>query len=79
MNSTPAFSSVTEAAEAVRAGLGFLAAADATQFAAQTQAHCLQILEQATAMGTAARSSILAAFTSARAIPLTRITVPGRG
>ena len=64
MNSTPAFSSVTEAAEAVRAGLGFLAAADATQFAAQTQAHCLQILEQATAMGTAARSSILAAFTS---------------
>jgi len=64
VNSTPAFSSVTEAAGAVRAGLGFLAAADATQLAAQTQAHCLQILEQATAMSTAARTSLLAAFTS---------------
>ena len=66
MTSTPAFASVTEAAEMVRAGLGFLAAADATQLAAGTQAQCLQILEQATAMGTAARSSILAAFTSAQ-------------
>jgi len=50
----------------VRAGLGFLAAADATQLAAGTQAQCLQILEQATAMSTAARTSMLAAFTSAR-------------
>jgi len=41
---TPAFSSVREAAEVVRAGLGFLAAADATQLAAETQAHCLQVL-----------------------------------
>ena len=32
----------------VRAGLGFLAAADATELAAGTQAQCLQILEQAT-------------------------------
>ena len=32
--------------------------------AAETQARCLQMLEQATAMGTAARASILAAFTS---------------
>ncbi len=34
--------------------------------AAETQARCLQMLEQATAMGTAARASILAAFTSAQ-------------
>ncbi len=60
----PAFASAREAAEVVRAGLGFLAAADATQLAAETQAHCLQILEQATAMSTAARTSILAAFTT---------------
>ena len=60
----PAFASSREAAEVVRAALGFLAAADATQLAAETQAECLQILEQATAMGTAARTAILAAFTS---------------
>ena len=48
----------------VRAGLGFLATADATAMAAETQAQCLQILEQVTAMGAAARTSILAAFTS---------------
>ncbi len=48
----------------VRAGLGYLAAADATAMAAETQARCLQMLEQATAMGTAARSSILGAFTA---------------
>ena len=48
----------------VRAGLRFLAAADATAMAAGTQAQCLQVLEQVTAMGTAARTSILAAFTS---------------
>src|SRR5580704_17080743 len=50
----------------VHAGLGYLAASDATAMAAQTQARCLRMLEQATAMGTAARASILAAFTSAQ-------------
>ena len=48
----------------VHAGLGYLATADATAMAAETQARCLQMLEQANAMGTAARASILAAFTS---------------
>ena len=66
MTSAPVFANVREAAEIVRAGLGFLAAADATQLAAETQAQCLQILEQATAMSTAARTSMLAAFTSAQ-------------
>ena len=66
MDTASSFTSAKEAAELVRAGLGFLAAADATAMAAETQAQCLQILEQATAMGTAARASILAAFTAAQ-------------
>jgi hypothetical protein len=56
--------SASEAMDMVHAGLRYLAAADATAMAAETQAQCLQALEQATAMGTAARTSILAAFTS---------------
>jgi hypothetical protein len=58
--------SASEAIDMVHAGLGYLAAADATAMPAGTQARCLQALEQATAMGTAARASILAAFTAAR-------------
>ena len=48
----------------LRAAMGFLNAADAAQMAAETQAQCLQALEQVNSMGTAARASILAAFTS---------------
>jgi hypothetical protein len=66
MSPVPAFSSAADAMATVRAGLGFLAGADATQMPVQTQAECLQMLEQVTAMGTAARTSILAAFTSAQ-------------
>ena len=62
MSTLPA--SASEAMDMVHAGLGYLAAADATAMAAQTQARCLQMLEQANSMGTAARASILAAFTS---------------
>ena len=64
MTTAPSFTSAKEAAEVVRAGLGYLAAADATAMAAETQARCLQMLEQANSMGTAARASILAAFTA---------------
>jgi Domain of unknown function (DUF222) len=64
MSTAPAFASATEAAEVVRAGLSYLAAADATAMAADTQAQCLKMLEQANSIGTAARTSILAAFTS---------------
>jgi len=64
MGTAPA--SASEAMEMVHAGLGYLAAADATQLAAETQARCLQMLEQASSMGTAARASILTAFTSAQ-------------
>ena len=66
MDTVPAFASASEAMDMVHAGLGYLAASDATAMAAQTQARCLRMLEQATAMGTAARASILAAFTSAQ-------------
>ena len=64
MSTAPA--SASEAMEMVRAGLGYLAAADATAMAADTQAQCLQMLEQAHSVSTAARTSVLAAFTSAQ-------------
>ena len=66
MSKAPAFASATEAAQMARAALGFLAAADATQLVTEEQAQCLKILEQASAMSTAARAGILGAFTSGR-------------
>src|SRR5690349_23463621 len=48
----------------VRAGLGYLAAADAAQLPAATQAECLRELEQDDAALTAARAWMLAAFTA---------------
>ena len=64
VKTAPAFASADEAMDMVHAGLEYLAAADATAMAAETQARCLQMLERPTAIGTAARTSILAAFTS---------------
>ena len=48
----------------VRAGLGYLAAADAAQLPAATQAECLRELERHDAAATAARAGFLAAFTA---------------
>jgi Domain of unknown function (DUF222) len=48
----------------VRAGLAYLAAADASQLPAATQAECLRELEQADAIATAARAFIQAGFTA---------------
>src|SRR6516165_10972908 len=48
----------------LRAGMSYLAAADPTALAAQTQAECLETLEQLDAVETAARARILAAFTA---------------
>jgi hypothetical protein len=59
---TPA--STQEALEMVLDGMRYLAAADPTALAAQAQAQCLQGLEQADAIATAARARILAAFTA---------------
>ena len=56
--------SAGEALGMLRSAMGYLAAADATAMAAETQAQCLQVLEQVNSMGTAARASILAAFTA---------------
>ena len=57
-------SSAGEALGMLRSALGYLAAADATAMAAEEQARCLRALEQATSVGTAARASILGAFTA---------------
>ncbi len=50
----------------MHAGLGYLAAVDAAALGAETQAWCLRALEQAAAAVTAARASVLAAFTAAQ-------------
>src|SRR6266568_719674 len=46
-----------------RAALSYLAAADATRLAAETQAECLRTLERTDAISTAVRASFLSAFT----------------
>src|SRR5690348_15094975 len=50
----------------VYAGLRFLADADATQMAVEEQAGCLERLERAASVVTAARSSVLGAFTAGK-------------
>jgi hypothetical protein len=64
VGTAPAFASVGEALDMVRAGLGYLAAADAARLPAATQAECLAELERHDAMAAAARASFLAAFTA---------------
>ena len=64
MSAAEAPASIAEAMDMVLAGLRYLAAADPTALAAQAQAECLQTLEQADAISTAARARILAAFTA---------------
>src|SRR5262250_2280882 len=56
--------SADEAMAMVHAGLGYLAAADATAMAAGEQARLLRGLEQGDAIGTAARAAVLGAFTA---------------
>ena len=62
MGNAPACAS--EALDMVRAGLGYLAAADAARLSAATQAECLRGLEGAGSVLTAARASMLAGFTA---------------
>ena len=61
---TPAPVSTAEAMDMVLAGLSYLAAADPTALATQAQAECLQGLERADAISTAARAGFLGAFTN---------------
>jgi Domain of unknown function (DUF222) len=56
--------STKEALEMILDGLGYLATTDAAAMAVQSQAECLQTLEHADAISTAARARILAAFTA---------------
>jgi hypothetical protein len=55
VGSVPAPASAAEALAVIRAGMGYLAAADPTAMAAAAQAECLQTLEQLDAVQTAAR------------------------
>jgi len=64
VSTAPAFASARKALDMVRAGLGYLAATDAAQLPAATQAEVLRELEQTDAMATAARAGFLAAFTA---------------
>ena len=64
MSTLTAPASARDALDMVRAGLGYLAAADPTQLDTQTQAQVLRELEQDDAVLTAARASSLAAFTA---------------
>src|SRR5690348_10889132 len=58
--------SARDALDMVRAGLGYLAAADPAQLATEEQAQVLRELERDEAVLTAARARSLAAFTAAR-------------
>ncbi len=64
MNHAVSPGSPKEALRMLTSAMSYLSAADATQMAAETQAQCLQALERVNAMGTAARASILGAFTA---------------
>jgi len=62
--STTAPADAREALDMVRAGLGYLAAADPGQLPVATQAECLRELERDAAVLTAAWAWMLAAFTA---------------
>src|SRR5216683_97310 len=64
MNNAVSPGSAKEALGMLTSAMSYLSAADPTAMVAETQAQCLQILEQINSMGTAARASILGAFTS---------------
>jgi hypothetical protein len=66
MGTVPAFASVSEAMDMVRAGLAFVAAADATELTTEEQAECLRRMEQANSVLTVARTSVLSVFTAGK-------------
>src|SRR5690242_12745742 len=63
MGTAPVFASVSEAIDMVRAGLAFIASADATALSTEEQAETLRALERASSVATVARTSVLTAFT----------------
>ena len=62
----PVFASASEAMAMVHAGLTFIATADATTMTAEERSRCLKELEQADAVATAARTSVLGTFAAAQ-------------
>ncbi|HET9971338.1 MAG TPA: DUF222 domain-containing protein, partial [Streptosporangiaceae bacterium] len=64
MGTAPAYASASEALDMVRTGLRFLANADATELTSEEQAEILRGLERANSVATAARTSVLGAFTA---------------
>jgi hypothetical protein len=58
--------SADEALAMLKSAMGYLAAADPTEMPAEVQGRCLIVMEQVDAIETAARASILAAFTAAQ-------------
>src|SRR5690349_3631460 len=66
MGTTPAFASASEALEMARAALGYLADADPAGLTVEEQAGCLRDLERLASVTTAARCSVLGAFTTGK-------------
>jgi len=66
MGTAPAFASASEALAIARAALGYLADADPAGLTAEEQAGCLRDLEQVASVTTAARCSVLGAFTTGK-------------
>ncbi len=62
-----------------RAALGWLAGTDVASLPAGLLADCLRGLEHITAVHTAARVSVLAAFTPSRGMNMTATARPGPG
>jgi hypothetical protein len=62
MSTMTAPASASDAMDMVHAGLAYLATADATAMTAEERGRCLRKLEQADAVATAARTSVLGAF-----------------
>ena len=56
MGTAPVFASVSEAMDMVRAGLAFVAGADATELTSEEQAETLRNLERANSVASAART-----------------------
>jgi len=66
MGTAPVFASVSEALDMVRAGLAFVAAADATELSTEEQAETLRDLERANSILSAARTCVLGTFTAGK-------------
>ncbi|HEU5392050.1 MAG TPA: DUF222 domain-containing protein [Streptosporangiaceae bacterium] len=66
MGTAPAFASAREALDMARSGLRFLADVDATALTSEEQAEILRGLEKVNSVASAARTSVLGAFTAGK-------------